>query len=226
MSLWSFFQQLLLALALGSLIGLERQWHRRLVDLKTNSLVCMGAALFMSVSNTGGTYVEPIRMAAQIVVGVGFIGGGLLLRDGNKIIGINTAATLWCCAAIGTLCGLGRVLEAMLATVLLVGANTVLRALARTLQMRMGLSDSLTEQLSFELECAPTQTAQVRAALEAALRQGGGELRAVREVRNPQGNSLLSMQAAFESADIHADIHAVQAAADHWNIISLSWHRL
>jgi putative Mg2+ transporter-C (MgtC) family protein len=226
MTLLNFLPQLLLALALGSLIGLERQWHRRLVDLKTNSLVCMGAALFMSVSYTGGAYVEPIRMAAQIVVGVGFIGGGLLLRDGNKIIGINTAATLWCCAAIGTLCGLGRMLEASVATVLLVGANTVLRALAHALQMRMGLSDSLTEQLSFELECPPEQAAQVRAALETVLRQAGGELRAVREVRNPQGNTLLSMQAAFESADIHADIRAVEAAADGWNILSLSWHRL
>ena len=110
-ALLNFLTPLLLALFLGSLVGLERQWHRRLVDLKTNSLVCMGAALFMMVSvrpgSDGAAYVEPIRMAAQIVVGVGFIGGGLLLRDGNKTIGINTAATLWCCAAVGTLCGLG-----------------------------------------------------------------------------------------------------------------------
>jgi putative Mg2+ transporter-C (MgtC) family protein len=122
-SLGVFVGHLLLALTLGSLIGLERQWHRRLVDLKTNSLVCLGAALFMQSSATASGFVEPVRMAAQIVVGVGFIGGGLLLREGHKTVGINTAATLWCCAAIGTLCGLGRVEEATLATVLLVGAN-------------------------------------------------------------------------------------------------------
>src|SRR5574343_1019636 len=116
-----FLLPLLLALVLGSLVGLERQWHRRLVDLKTNALVCMGSALFMlTCATSDAVYSEPVRMAAQIVVGVGFLGGGLLLRDGTKLVGINTAATLWCCAAVGVLCGLGRLLDATLAAVLLV----------------------------------------------------------------------------------------------------------
>ena len=225
-SLSVFVGHLLLALTLGSLIGLERQWHRRLVDLKTNSLVCLGAALFMQSSATAGGFVEPVRMAAQIVVGGGFIGGGLLLREGHKTVGINTAATLWCCAAIGTLCGLGRVEEATLATVLLVGANTVLREIARRLQMRMGLSDSLTEQLTFELECQQAQTATVRAALETALRQGGGDLRSVSETRTAHGTTVISIQAAFESTDIQQDIDALLVIAERWDILSLSWRRL
>ena len=113
MATGTFLFQTLLALALGSLIGLERQWHRRLTDMKTNALVCMGAALFMMTTYGPGGAVEPIRMAAQIVVGVGFIGGGLLFRDGLQTRGINTAATLWCSAAVGTLCGMGQALEAL-----------------------------------------------------------------------------------------------------------------
>lgn len=94
MTLSTFTLYTLLALALGSFVGLERQWHRRLVDLKTDALVSMGAALFMMTAATGTGYVEPIRMAAQIVVGVGFLGGGLLFREGVQTRGINTAATL------------------------------------------------------------------------------------------------------------------------------------
>ena len=133
MTLTTFTLLTLLSLALGAFIGLERQWHRRLVDLKTNALVCMGAALFMMTAASSNGYVEPIRMAAQIVVGVGFIGGGLLFREGTQTRGINTAATLWCSAAVGTLCGLGRIAEAGIAAAFLVIANTVLRDVARRL---------------------------------------------------------------------------------------------
>ena len=216
----------LLALALGSFIGLERQWHRRLVDLKTNALVCMGAALFMMVTATPGGYVDAVRMAAQIVVGVGFIGGGLLFRDGTQTRGINTAATLWCSAAIGTLCGLGRAAEAALAAGLLVVANTLLRDAARRLQLRMGLSDSLTEQLVFEVECAEGRTHDIREALEAVLRGRRGELRAVSVARSARGSTVLAVTAAFENLDVHADIDAVLDAAAGWDVQSVSWRRL
>ena len=225
MTLTTFLLQTLLALALGSFIGLERQWHRRLVDLKTNALVCMGAALFMMVSAGPDGSVEPIRMAAQIVVGVGFIGGGLLFRQGAQTRGINTAATLWCSAAIGTLCGMGRAAEASLAAGVLVAANIALRGLARRLQLRMGPNDSLTEQLSFEVECESDQTSTVRDALEAALLRRHGELRAVSETRTDRSTTQLTVSAAFESTDLRADIDAVLTAADAWRIISVSWRR-
>jgi putative Mg2+ transporter-C (MgtC) family protein len=226
MTLKTFVLQILLALALGSVIGLERQWHRRLVDLKTNALVCLGAALFMLTAATPAGYVEPIRMAAQIVVGVGFIGGGLLFRDGTQTRGINTAATLWCSAAIGTLCGLGRPAEAVIATLLLVLANTLLRIVARRLQLRMGLSDSLTEQLRFDIECRPPQTAAARRAIEAALTRRRGELRSVSEARATPETTRLSVVAAFESPDVRADIDAILSEADGWEVDSVSWRRL
>jgi putative Mg2+ transporter-C (MgtC) family protein len=226
MDLMNFCLHALLALALGSLIGLERQWHRRLVDLKTNALVCMGAALFMMTSATPAGFVEPVRMAAQIVVGVGFIGGGLLFREGTQTRGINTAATLWCSAAIGTLCGLGRAPEASAAALLLVVANTVLRDVARRLQLRMGLNDSLTEQLSFDIECEREQTATIRESLEAVLLLRRAELRSVSESLSVQGHTQITVTAAFESVDVRAVVDAVLSAAEHWKLISLSWRRL
>jgi len=129
--IYPFVQATLLALLLGSLIGLERQWHQRLVDLKTNALVSLGSCLFMLVTQIDNEYSDFVRMAGQIVVGVGFIGGGLLFRDGTQTRGINTAATLWCCAAVGILCGIHRGTEATIATFTIVSANTLLRQIAQ-----------------------------------------------------------------------------------------------
>jgi len=226
MTLPAFFAHALLSLVLGSLIGLERQWHRRLVDLKTSALVALGAALFMMTAATPAGWLEPIRMAAQIVTGIGFIGGGLLFRDGTHTRGINTAATLWCAAAIGTLCGLGRDAEAAIGTALLVAANVVLRDVAQRLSLRMGLNDSLTELISFEVECTPAATSRVRAALERALHERKGELRAVTEARTPHATILITAVAAFESADPRTEVEAVVDAADAWeDVLSVSWGR-
>src|SRR5690242_8968645 len=183
MDLWHFIANTLLSLVLGSVIGMERQWHRRLSDLKTSALVAMGAALFMMVAATPTGWDDPMRVASQIVMGVGFIGGGLLFRQGGQAHGINTAATLWCSAAIGVFCGLGRALEATVATLLLVGANSMLRRVAQRMQMRMGPNDSAAEQVAFDFTCAPSRAGQVRASLERSLRDRRGDLRAVSEAR-------------------------------------------
>lgn len=225
MNLAVFVSQSLLALALGALIGLERQWHRRLVDLKTSALVSLGAALFMMTTAGPDGYVDPIRMAAQIVVGVGFIGGGLLFREGTQTRGINTAATLWCSAAIGTLCGLQRTTEAAVGAALLVVANTILRNVARRLQLRMGISDSLTEQLAFDFECEPGKVAALRQSLQTTLEQRRGELRSVTETRTPGGATLLTVTAAFESVDLRRDVDYVLGAAEGWDVLSASWRR-
>jgi len=226
MPLSSFVNQAMLALALGALIGFERQWHRRLIDLKTSALVCLGAALFMMTLTGPAGLSETARMAAQIVVGVGFIGGGLLYREGTHTRGINTAATLWCGAAIGVFCGIGRPVEAVVATALLVAANTVLREAARRLQLRMGLNDSMTEQVCFEFECVPSQASALRLGLQAELQRRHGELRSVSETRANDGITLVSVVAAFESPDVRHDIDAVLAAAQAWNTLSRSWRRL
>jgi putative Mg2+ transporter-C (MgtC) family protein len=127
---FEFVVNMALAVACGAAIGAERQWRQRMACLRTNALVAAGACLFVSL---GGLIEEQGRMAAQIVSGIGFLGGGVILRDGLNVRGLNTAATLWCTAAVGTLAGCGYPLEAVVGTAVITFANVVLRPFARKL---------------------------------------------------------------------------------------------
>jgi putative Mg2+ transporter-C (MgtC) family protein len=88
----------------GALIGLERQWSKHTAGVRTHSLVALGAALFVLLARLAGTPQEAARMAAQVVTGIGFLGAGVLMRTGLTVHGLNTAATVWCTAALGVLC--------------------------------------------------------------------------------------------------------------------------
>lgn len=101
MSYQDFLLRIGISFLLSFCIGLERQWRRRAIGLRTNVLVCIGAFLFVSFSmQTNANDVS--RIAAQVVSGIGFLGAGVILKDKANIKGLNTAATLWCNAAIGT----------------------------------------------------------------------------------------------------------------------------
>jgi putative Mg2+ transporter-C (MgtC) family protein len=115
--------ELALAFALSSLIGLEREWRQKAAGLRTHTLVGFGAALFVLVSKYGFTDVlgsrvvlDPSRVAAQVVTGVGFIGGGLIFVRSDAVRGLTTAAIVWVTAAIGMACGAGLALLALFAT--------------------------------------------------------------------------------------------------------------
>ncbi len=106
LSIGQFEMRLLLAFVLGAIIGLERQWQHKIAGLKTNSLVAGGAALFILLSEKiTGDSSAAARVAAQIVTGIGFLGAGVIMREGINISGINTAATIWCSGAIGSIAG-------------------------------------------------------------------------------------------------------------------------
>ena len=94
-----YMTHLLAAMLLGALIGAERQWRQRMAGLRTNALVATGAAVFI-LSAMSASPDSPGRIAAQIVSGIGFLGAGVIMRDGMNVRGLNTAATLWCSAGI------------------------------------------------------------------------------------------------------------------------------
>jgi len=94
-----------IALLIGAIIGFERQWRQRMAGLRTNALVSLGAAGFVVFSTSVSGDDSPTRVAAQIVSGIGFLGAGVILREGINIRGLNTAATLWCSAMVGTFAG-------------------------------------------------------------------------------------------------------------------------
>lgn len=108
-------------LVLGAIIGFERELHRQPAGFRTHSLVSLGAALFTIVSAYGfsGPMVDPTRIAAQIVSGIGFIGAGTILQYRGHIRGLTTAASLWSVAAIGTAAGAGLFVLAIMGTVLI-----------------------------------------------------------------------------------------------------------
>jgi putative Mg2+ transporter-C (MgtC) family protein len=127
-----FACRVLIALALGMVIGIERQLGQHPAGVRTNALVCLGSALFVSLSSLLPD-PEKSRIAAQVVSGIGFIGGGAILREGVTVRGMNTAATLWCSAAVGTLVGLGYWDLGVFGTVAVVGAHFVFRPVAHAI---------------------------------------------------------------------------------------------
>lgn len=119
--------RLLAALLLGAAIGVERQWRQRSAGLRTNALVAVGAAAFALVGFSMPGEASPSRMAAQVVSGIGFLGAGAIMREGLNVKGLNTAATLWCAAAVGVACGAGLFGPAALGAAMIVGVNIVIR---------------------------------------------------------------------------------------------------
>nr|WP_227517571.1 MgtC/SapB family protein [Thermostichus lividus] len=109
--------RLIAAAFFGAVLGFERQWRHRMAGLVTNTLVSMGAAIFVMFSLMIPGETSPTRVAAQVVSGIGFLGGGVILQQGLTIRGLNTAATLWCAAALGILAGGGYVIHGLVATV-------------------------------------------------------------------------------------------------------------
>lgn len=133
-----FILRLASGLGCGVLIGLERQWRQRIAGLRTNTLVAAGACLFVLLQSalTGTNSAD--RIIAQVVSGVGFLGAGLIIRDGFNVRGVNTAATIWCAAAVGSLAGAGFYTFAFGGAAAVVVANLALRPLGRLLERQPG----------------------------------------------------------------------------------------
>jgi putative Mg2+ transporter-C (MgtC) family protein len=134
--LWHHFAiRLGLALILGASIGAERQWRQRMAGLRTNALVAAGAGMFvMLTALTTRPSDDSFRIAGQVVSGIGFLGAGVILRNGLNISGLNTAATLWCSAAIGTLAGYGMYGSAATGAIAVLAANVGLRPIGKALR--------------------------------------------------------------------------------------------
>lgn len=119
---WTLLTKIGLATVLGYLIGMEREWHGKMVGVRTVSLIAIGGALYvlMSPSIFGG---DNSRIIAQVVSGIGFLGAGIIFKDGDTVKGLTTAATVWCSAAIGCLCGYGMYAEAVIGAAAIITVN-------------------------------------------------------------------------------------------------------
>jgi putative Mg2+ transporter-C (MgtC) family protein len=120
------------AFIFGAAIGLERQVRHRTAGLRTNVLVSLGASAIVDLAARLADAEGATRVAASVVAGIGFLGAGVIMREGGNVRGINTAATLWCSAAVGACAGADMVAQAFLLTIFVVTGNTVLRRMFKS----------------------------------------------------------------------------------------------
>lgn len=198
---------LLEALVLGAIIGAERQWRQRTAGLRTNALVSAGAAAFVLVASLGGQSSEKFRIAAQVVSGIGFIGAGVIFREGLSINGLNTAATLWCSAAIGVLCGSGFAREGAAAAGVVLFANVVLRPIARRLERRnIPIPEDAEILYLLKLQCKSADENHLRAQLLQAVSMLSLMLRSLSSEDLDAGSGQLEIRAMLLSSGKRDDL--------------------
>ena len=145
MELKSFVIGILICFVLSFAVGLERQYRRRFIGLRTTILLAIGTYMFVSMSFIiGASKTDLTRIAAGIVSGISFIGAGVIIKQGNKVQGLTTAATLWCDAAIGALCATGAYYEAILGACIVIVVNLLLRKISHS------VNESVYRKLSRE----------------------------------------------------------------------------
>ncbi|TVQ31543.1 MAG: MgtC/SapB family protein [Geminicoccaceae bacterium] len=153
------------ALLLGAAIGFERQWRQRMAGLRTNVLVALGAAGYTVFSLLTPDDVSPTRVAAQVVSGIGFLGAGVILRTGVNVQGLNTAATLWCAAAVGVMAGGGYLIEAVVLAAFVVLTNLALRPIVRLINRQSYGASEVDHYYRVRVVCGAKKEAHVRALL-------------------------------------------------------------
>lgn len=150
------FLSLLVALVLGTAIGAERQYRQRTSGLRINALVALGASAFVDLGmrltgNDGAT-----RVLAYVASGVGFLGAGVIIKEGMNVRGLSTAATVWCSAVMGAFAGADRPAEAFVLAGFVLAGNTLLRPLVRFIE-HAPIDESATEAV-YDVRVAASET--------------------------------------------------------------------
>jgi len=150
------------AFVLGTLIGAERQYRQRTAGLRTNVLVAVGAAAFVDLAMDLTGAEGAVRVIAYVVSGIGFLGAGVIMKQGMDVRGLNTAATLWASAAVGSCAGADLVAQAAALTVFVLAGNTMLRPLVNAIN-RIPLDEKASEATYyFKLAVAPEALPDMR----------------------------------------------------------------
>jgi putative Mg2+ transporter-C (MgtC) family protein len=150
------------ALGLGLLIGIERQLGQHPAGVRTNGLVAAGAALYMSLGRSLIQGADAAKVAGQIVTGIGFLGGGVILREGLTVRGLTTAATLWCSAAIGALCGAQMAIEGCIATAAVLATNCLLNPFSRLLDRVASRRTYIDTSYRIKVVCSMAEERRIR----------------------------------------------------------------
>ena len=156
---------LFVAFILGTLVGAEREYRQRSAGLRTNTLVAVGAAAFVDLAQRIAGDAESVRVISYVVSGIGFLGAGVIMKDGANVRGLNTAATLWCSAAIGACAGSDMMAEAVLVTLFVLAGNTLLRPLVARIERAPVHEAAMEARFELRAMTDPEHLASVRRAL-------------------------------------------------------------
>lgn len=191
------------AFIMGGLIGLERQFRQRTAGLRTNVLVAVGAALFVDMANRLQGHEGAVHVIAYVVSGIGFLGAGVIMREEGNVRGINTAATLWGSAAVGAAAGADLILEALLGTIFVLTANTLLRPVVNRINRQPndtpGVEMTNTVYVIAKRECQKEALALLEQILEEA-NYPTSDL-----VVHPFGSNEVEIEAVLQAASVDGE---------------------
>jgi len=227
MSTVEMILRLLAGVGFGAAIGFERQYRARGAGLRTNALVAAGATLFVLLSAHGfnDADADPTRVAAQIVSGIGFLGAGVIIRDGLNVRGLNTAATLWCSAAIGALAGAGMYSTALAGTVAVVAVNIGLRAAGRAVDRNPDATEEQAARYVFVAVTTDEHEAHVRALLVQALTRTDFRLVSVASANTEvAGRVEVRAELTGDQRDDRQMESAVSRLSLEPSVTSVGWH--
>ncbi len=213
---------LVVALGCGAVIGSERQIRQRMAGLRTNALVATGAASFVIFSQLVPNEVSPTRVAAQVVSGIGFLGAGIIFRDGFNVHGLNTAATLWCAAGVGLMAGAGAWPFALLLTGLVVFINLGLRPLVKLMKKYTNAGVPVTRAYRVALNCLPGDEGAMRALILRTLTLGGLHLSEI-EAQVQEGQVEVTATVSGEGVTDQMLEQAVHRIAVEPGVMKLRW---
>jgi putative Mg2+ transporter-C (MgtC) family protein len=197
MTALEFTLRLGVAFSLGTAIGLERQFRQRMAGLRTNALVATGAGLFVSIESLTPHDQNPTQIAAYIVSGVGFLAGAVIFKENMSVVGLNTAATLWGTAAVGTLAGSGAFLEATIGAAFVLAANVLLRPISQAINRRATEGTEVTTSYRISVSCPSASEQAVRALLFEKLKEQNFTLHEIASQDAPDGADSIEIDATF-----------------------------
>jgi putative Mg2+ transporter-C (MgtC) family protein len=211
------------AFILATLIGAERQWRQRIAGLRTNVLVAVGATAFVTLGMRLNGQAGATQIAAYVVSGIGFLGAGVIMKDGAQVWGLNTAATLWCSAAVGALSGVGLAAEAIVLTIAVLAGNTLLRPLVNAIN-RAPIDEQKSEAVyEVHVVTGPETVGETRDLLVEALENASYPIRQIEVVeRSPDSTELIAT--LVSSAVDPTELDAVASALEKSPLVSFaSW---
>jgi len=207
------FVSLASAFVLGTLIGAERQYRQRTAGLRTNALIAVGAAAFVDLAMNINGNAGAVQVLAYVVSGVGFLGAGVILKEGTNVRGLNTAATVWCSAAVGGCAGADRVAQAIVLTAFVLAVNTLLRPLVNFIERIPIDEQSVEATYQVHITAARSMRDDIRDLLVEKLDLATYPVREIEVLERGENEVELIATLAATSVDA-AELDAVTAALE------------